>query len=156
MSRPRFRRPLAELFFLLAVHDYAPPNAASWFGMRGTASMLPVALVGVTGYLALLRHQATLRQKLLTVAMSAGITVVAVSGLSYGTSTVPPYEWIALIARKWNPKGHDAIARLESEMQRNPSQPGFDRLIEMYLAEGRQPEAEGAQRRRDMLSQRKE
>jgi len=39
---PEFTRPLPQLFSVLVAHDFAPPNLGNWFGVWGTASIVPL------------------------------------------------------------------------------------------------------------------
>lgn len=39
---PELTRPLPQLFAVLIAHDFAPPNLGNWFGVWGTASVMPL------------------------------------------------------------------------------------------------------------------
>ena len=44
---PELTRPLPQLFSVLIAHDFAPPNLGNWFGVWGTASLLPLFAAGL-------------------------------------------------------------------------------------------------------------
>ena len=145
---PEITRPLSQLLPILIAHDYAPNTAASWIGVYGTASMVPIAVVSLVAVVHIVRGDVWPRA-VANLFAGAALAFAALFALSYSGEAAPPYDAIALITRTWNPKGHDAASQLEQEAERAASIDTYDQLIALYLEEGRQAEAQHTQRRRD-------
>ncbi len=147
---PSFARPLPELFALLLSHDYAPFNAGAWVGLTGTLSMVPLGLA-VAVSVALVLYSRPWKEAALVALGASAAGAAAVFALTLGAPDIPPHADLAVVTRQWAPRGNDAAARLDEELARSPSRAGYERLVELYLAEGRDQEARAAQLEADAL-----
>lgn len=145
---PEVTRPLPQLFSVLIAHGFAPLNLGTALGVHGTASMLPLALAGIAClslcWLALPRPQ---RAGALAIAC-ASCCVLALPVLVRPSHEPGVREAVAFITRRFYPPGHDAAARLATQLK--AAGPGAQpedraRLRELYLAEGREKEARAQQ-----------
>ena len=150
-------RPLSQVARVLIEHGFAPFNGASWVGVYGTASMIPLALAAVLGLCWIVW---SLRRPLDRALVLFGGTLVAALvtwPLALDPRPGEPEVQRAngLITRTWEPAGHDLPARLERTLRRDGDDPaGYRRLAELYEAEGRDAEARTARARADALDRR--
>jgi hypothetical protein len=159
-----FGNPLPELFAVLVAHGFAPVNAGRWLGLEGSMSMVPLALAAVLAAVTIVAHaprasepkRARFDRGMVLVA-GAGLALTALGPLFFvGRAPTPPYADLALITRNWNPPGDDAAARLEAQLEAGDlsaadAREAHRRLVDLYLAEGRDREARAAQRRSDSI-----
>jgi hypothetical protein len=153
---PTVDYPMTELYPVLIAHDYAPSNIGRWlFGRSGTASMIPLfgaalLAVAITIGSGALRARGVLATVMLAPALALAL-LVALFGL--GRTEPPSYGDLALITRHWSPPGDDVASRLELELRRNDhaTAEDYERLVAVYLDEGRNTEAQRTQRHADSL-----
>jgi hypothetical protein len=141
---PELTRPLPQLFAVLIAHDYAPPNAGAWFGVHGTASMLPLLLTALAALALCLRSLSGTRLRITTAAAGAAIACL----LALPLCVRPLHERgvpdaVAFITRRFSPEGYDSAARLHAQLKQAParSDEDLERLARLYEVEGRTQEA---------------
>lgn len=148
---PELTRPLPQLFAVLIAHDYAPPNAGAWFGVYGSASMLPLLLAALTALALCVRSVQGLRSRVTLAASGAAIACLLAIPLCLHPAIergVP--EAVAFITRHFTPLGHDSAARLHARLkhERTAQSQDIERLARLYDAEGRNQEARRVRRGR--------
>lgn len=145
-------RPLTQIVRVLIAHDFAPFNAANLFGVYGTASMLPLALLGLVVLVWIVGG--AVRRDRAFVAIGGVLVAFVVSALlsiDPRPSAPDVRRARALITRTWDPSGHDRAAVLERELQNEGDADGYRRLAALYEAEGREREAHAARAKADAL-----
>jgi hypothetical protein len=150
---PEFTRPLPQLFSVLIAHGFAPPNLGNWFGVWGTASMLPLCLCMLAALGLCARAAVSGRDG----AARALASTAAIALLSAGLCLTPLYwrprrepgvaKAVAFVTGRFQPSGHDRAARLHAQLtaagpNADPSQ--WRALEQLYRREGREQEAERA------------
>lgn len=153
---PTVDYPMGELYSVLIAHDYAPWNLGRhFFGRIGTASMLPLAGVAVLAIAITIGSGALKRLGVLATAIAAPALAIAilVPLFGVGSEEPPSYGDIALVTRQWSPPGDDLASRLEVELRHDEhaTAEDYERLVAVYLEEGRNTEAQRTQRRADAL-----
>jgi hypothetical protein len=155
---PEFGAPLAELFSVLIAHGYAPLNVASLADVFGTASMLPLFALCIGALVwAVARDAQGARARVTMTALSAVVATALAAPLFFiGSDEQPVRDAVAFVTRSWHPRGHDLASGIEETLagsgDATPSD--FDRLAEIYAAEGRDREARAAARRGVLLEER--
>lgn len=146
-------RPVSQIVWRLIEHDYAPHNALGLVDVWGSASMVPLAALGVLT-LALIACQAP-RARTRWVSLLLGPPLAALIAWPLLIDPRPGdreiTDALALITRTWDPAGHDRAARLREELDEAPTAAGFRALGGLYEAEGREREASMARARADAL-----
>lgn len=155
---PELDRPLDELFAVLVSHGYAPYTAGNLLGWWGTASMVPMFLLGgfALAWAAWQPHLAV-RDRL-----SIVVGALFVGGLLMGPllqAREPDRrvkDAVALVTRTWTPEGHDLASRLERHIAESGrvDYEDYRRLADIYFAEGRDREARRTMRAADLANQR--
>jgi hypothetical protein len=138
-------RPVRDLVEPLVRYDFAPHNAANLFGLYGTASMWPWALLMLLVIATLVRHalrQNGLLSKLATFACAAVLGgLFGFAFLSDTTETNHARGALALVTQRWEPSGHDALSTLLREEPVRRDAAWERRVMATYRALGREKEA---------------
>ncbi len=151
-----FTRPLPQLIRPLIRHDFAPLNAGTWLAAAldwapfvGSASMMPLAVLALLalGWMATAMRRWT--DRVLVLALASFFSSMCLAPLvAEDASATGAADALAYVVRFWEPAGNDAAARLEARARRAPLSPAeWDRLVHIYLEEGRATEAQATERR---------
>jgi hypothetical protein len=144
---PELTRPLPQLLWVLIDHGFAPRNAGNLLGVYGSASMLPLAFLGLVILLHGLRELAGVARQA-RVALSALViaAVLVMPALRRPDAEPGVRGAVAFVTRRWTPEGHDEAARLRAELMRGPEahHRELERLTALYEVEGRDQEARRA------------
>lgn len=149
---PEISVPVSQLMPVLLGHDFAPYNAGNLVSWYGSASMAPLLLVA---FFAARRCAPSVRE-LPSLAARAGVlggatllaALVVVQHFVWEPEETPEVRRaVAFVAEHWAPAGHDRVTRLA------PSRRIHDVALRVDLLreEGRDREADNAQRRLDSL-----
>ncbi len=144
---PELTHPVPQLWAVLVDHDYAPRNAGNLLGLYGSASMLPLALAALLALGHCLRGLGSGRAVFVASLGALLLTAATLApGLRRPDDEPGVMDAVAFITRRWTPAGHDEAARLHEELgrSRNARSQDFERLAELYAAEGRDRESRRA------------
>ena len=131
-------RPLGQFFLPLIRDGFAPLNAGQFFGVYGSASMLPMAALMIGAVWMMLEEKDLKRRAIFLLAGGA----VAAALLAPQMWILPHGEKVrrfsATTTSGWFPGGHDRAARLEASLQKNGADAAdVQRLITLYDRQGR-------------------
>jgi hypothetical protein len=142
---PEFSHPLPQLFAVLIAHDYAPHNAAGLVGVYGTAAMVPLGLLALGAIYWCVTPTLLPRDRLIALGAALPIAVLALlPGLLAPEPDRPVRDAVAYVTTRWSPEGHDRAARLAERLRADPEATASERrrLADLYLAEGRDRDAQ--------------
>jgi hypothetical protein len=138
-------RPLRDLVEPLVRYDFAPHNVANLFGLYGTESMLPWALllmVVIATLVVLAMRRSTPLQRVMTLLIAVCMAgPLGRASLAEPTETNHARSALALVTRSWEPSGHDTLAALLRERAEARDAVWARRVMHTYRALGRENEA---------------
>lgn len=149
-------RPLSQVVRVLIEHEYAPFTLANVVDVHGTASMIPLALVGVAALVLVAFGARTWWERGVASIGGALVATMVCWPLALDPRPDDPQvrAAVGLITRTWEPSGHDDASQLARALRGEEDAEGYRRLAELYDAEGRDAEARAARARADALERR--
>lgn len=140
---PEIDRPLTQIVRVLIEHDFAPYAALNLFGVYGTISMVPLAIVMLGCLVWMVSMVDGVRARVIAGVLGALLAV----GITWPLQTDPRpghpeiRNALGFITGVWDPAGHDLAARLEAQLRSRGDRDGYLRLAELYASEGRDRDA---------------
>jgi hypothetical protein len=144
-------RPVRDLVEPLARYDFAPYNAGNLFGLFGTRSMLPWAMLALLAFatvlVRVLRAGSGVQPWIAVIAASSLLVTGSRVSLTVATETNQAAGALAFVTSRWEPSGHDALSALEEVPGEQRDAVWEQRVIRVYRALGREREARAVENR---------